>query len=225
MHISPSLVRPNVLPYTVQRLFHNPPEEKGQEMEFRLVYEGPLAAAQTQSHVSQKHEIRRHLHPQMRSLWSENPFLRSLKESGYVEHVANEHKIASQMNNIFRFVPLVGERNGISCSLDILFLRRDMPGSFISNQGDIDNRLKVLFDALRLPKSTGELGRSEPETDEDPFFCLLEDDSYITQVKVTTDRLLKPLSADGDESAVFLVIRVKIAVFNFQNAFVPFLGS
>lgn len=51
--------------------------------------------------------------------------------------------------------------------------------------GDIDNRLKTLFDALRLPNQTNELvGYDNPAPDENPFFCLLEDDSLITHVSV-----------------------------------------
>jgi hypothetical protein len=38
-----------------------------------------------------------------------------------------------------------------SCSIDILFLHRDAPGRIVRSGGDIDNRIKVLFDALRVP--------------------------------------------------------------------------
>ena len=92
----------------------------------------------------------------------------------------------------YRFVPLVNNLDGIACALDILFLRRDEPGSLIKGGGDIDNRIKVLFDALRMPKGYQELEGFQPATDESPFFCLLEDDRLITEVKVTTDRLLTP---------------------------------
>jgi hypothetical protein len=58
---------------------------------------------------------------------------------------------------------------------------------------NIDNRLKVLFDALRMPENTGELPHTPPQSGEDPFFCLLQDDKYINEVTVTTDRLLLPM--------------------------------
>jgi hypothetical protein len=63
--------------------------------------------------------------------------------------------------NGYNFVPLVTERLLLLCRLDVLFLRPDPPGSLIKS-GDIDNRLKTLFDALRMPENASELGRCEP---------------------------------------------------------------
>ena len=39
---------------------------------------------------------------------------------------------------------------------------------------DIDNRLKTLFDALKVPSSRELLSDAEPVDDETPFFCLLQ---------------------------------------------------
>ncbi len=120
----------------------------------------------------------------------------------------------------FKFVPLVNNRLKLSCGLDILFLRRDMPGiPLIHSGGDIDNRLKVLFDALRVPANCDEVAGAVRDTDEDPyFFCLLEDDALITEVSVTTDTLLTPYVA-GQENDVHLVIKVKVkpTEFSFEN--------
>jgi hypothetical protein len=70
----------------------------------------------------------------------------------------------------FRFVPLVNEHMGhVTCSLDILFLRRDHPGGLVSNTGDIDNRIKVLFDALRMPGDCQEVDGEVPEAGENPI--------------------------------------------------------
>jgi hypothetical protein len=55
------------------------------------------------------------------------------------------------------FLPLINEATGVGCSLDILFLRRDPPGALIRSGGDIDNRVKVLFDALRMPRNDKEV--------------------------------------------------------------------
>jgi hypothetical protein len=59
----------------------------------------------------------------------------------------------------------------------------------MTNGGDIDNRVKV----LKVPRECNEIPKEQgPEKDEEPFFCLLEDDSLITKVAITTDRLLTP---------------------------------
>lgn len=111
----------------------------------------------------------------------------------------------------YRLVPLVTEELDLICSLDILFLRPDKPGSLIRS-GDIDNRLKTLFDSLRIPRNKGELGGASPESHEKPFFCLLEDDKLITHISVSTDILLQPTSGkiSVDDNDVRLIITVKL---------------
>src|SRR5687767_2319015 len=78
-----------------------------------------------------------------------------------------------------RYVPLVNSSYGIACALDILFLRRDQPGNLIRPGGDLDNRVKVLFDALRMPQNCDEVVKAEGEDPNDPIFVLLEDDNLI----------------------------------------------
>ena len=111
----------------------------------------------------------------------------------------------------YRFVPLVRQDISLLCSVSILFLRRDIPGSVIS-AGDIDNRLKTVIDALRRPRNATELvGYESPEEGEDPFFCLLEDDSQVTHLEVETDTLLDPPSDDDtDHRRVRLMITVEL---------------
>lgn len=43
--------------------------KKGYELDFRLIYRGPLKAETSQSNPKQKHAIRKQLHPQLRELW------------------------------------------------------------------------------------------------------------------------------------------------------------
>jgi hypothetical protein len=77
--------------------------------------------------------------------------------------------------------------------------------------GDLDARMKTLFDALRIPKDLAETGGQGPQDDEDPFYCLLEDDKLIADVSITTDKLLLlPKKRVPDANDVFLVITVKI---------------
>jgi hypothetical protein len=67
------------------------------------------------------------------------------------------------------------------------------PGDLLNHAGDLDNRLKPLFDSLRVPQHLHELpDDGEPGEDEEPFFSLLEDDALVTRISVTTDRLVTP---------------------------------
>lgn len=216
-------------------------EPQGREMlEFRLMYKGPLPSDQGGGNRAKyKHLIRKSLHRQLRELWKQHPALRMQAETLYrkvhqndngswnvapvtvysgqlhdeggtiktwVEHIADDHQCAGG-----RWVPLVSNVSGFYCSLDVLFLRRDTPGGLVSHLGDVDNRIKTLFDGLQKAEKVSDLGGHEIDpVDENPFFCLLENDRLITACTVTTDRLLLPME-DGDKQHwVELVIDVKI---------------
>jgi hypothetical protein len=112
----------------------------------------------------------------------------------------------------FRYVPLVNKSAELVASLDILYLRYGLPGNVLAG-GDIDNRLKTLFDALTMPASKQQLGGAIASEGEDPFYVLLEDDRLINQVSVETDTLLEPTGlADGkgDWNDARLVITVHV---------------
>ena len=193
--------------YSFQRPFHS---SESLLMEFRLIYQGPL---QSESHKrplpKQKHAIRKALHPQLKELWRQH---RRLQEN--LDDLRNNWDRCG-----FHFLPLITKDQVQSCSLDITFLRRDHPGNLIKSGGDIDNRLKVLFDGLRMVDNVLELGGETPAEGEDPFYCLLEDDELITQVRVTTDRLLMPVDSTRDEliHEVTLIIHVKAYVEIIDN--------
>ena len=206
-----------------------PEPEGGIEVQFRLVYQGQLPAAKNQgrgTRTKEKHEIRRVLHKQLAMLWKTHPLLKVYLqaprfvttreiENGFmpsqrIDKVSQAERLAEQYERCgYRFVPLVGTIFQTACSIDILFLRRDEPGHLVSGGGDIDNRIKTLFDALRMPQRCDELKGFSPGDDENPFFVLLEDDQLITEVKVTTDRLLTPLAGDEHVNDVHLIIHVR----------------
>ncbi len=171
-------------------------------MQFVLTYAGPLKATQQDPTPGQpnrlaehKHEIRREFHKQLKLLWSTNKFLRDHKVNpnsvslppaeqarqpgfwggGPDTRIPMVEDIASQYQESgFRFVPLVRESLSLLCSLDVLFLRRDFPGSVISS-GDIDNRIKTLIDALRRPRSGNELQIKQPSGNNAKILPLAEE--------------------------------------------------
>lgn len=136
--------------------------------------------------------------------------------------IALVEAIAAQRQNhdfSYRFVPLVRDGIPLLCSLDILFLRRDTPGSALQ-AGDIDNRIKTLIDTLRRPKSHNEMpAGTEPRPGEDdPFFCLLDDDKHVSHFSVETDTLLDPVTdGDADKRKVKLVITVELRPYHVTN--------
>jgi hypothetical protein len=173
-------------------------------MEFRLTYGGPLKSRSSATPWD-KHEIRKTFHHQLRTLWSSREPLVStpphLRELDTALGISLAERIGP-----FVFVPLVSQRWFTIAEVDVLFLRHSPPGELIGHGGDIDNRMKTLFDALRRPIAA-ELPRSEtPGEDEEPFYCLLQDDALVTALSVRTDQLLTP----GTGNDVELIVHVKV---------------
>ena len=211
-------------------------------MKFRLTYEGELRATQRDLTPDQsnplarhKHLVRRGFHKQLKHLWATDRFLSRYRihpdnpnlgrqphaaaDAMYsmwadeeeemqplVDVVADRHRFGN-----YRFVPLVTSYINLLCSLHVLFLRHDVPGSAIQ-AGDIDNRIKTLIDALRLPQSKNELVQDDerPGRGEDPFFCLLEDDNQVSSFAVETDTLLVPPTVPDAARTVKLVVTVEL---------------
>jgi hypothetical protein len=167
-----------------------------------------------------KHAIRREFHKQLKNYWTIHPELQERHNSelsgqpGFLSNEIPNYQIGDKY-----FLPLLTERRGLACALDILFLRRDAPGKVVTNGGDIDNRLKTLFDALRVPQDSGEIPTGwKPDMSEFPLYCLLDDDGIITTVSVTTDRLLTPLENEESLNDVMLVIQVNAIITDFTRA-------
>jgi hypothetical protein len=205
-------------------------------MQFRLIYKGRLPAEGSGgTRAKEKQELRKHFHKQLRELWKQHPALKEQASSYFtvsttpsnmssepgpnvrlilptwkggpgaktwLEHVADSHEKFGT-----KFVPLVSRAGGFTCAIDILFMRLDNPGSVVKHGGDLDNRIKVLLDGLRMPDNESELAGIPFDTDEQPFFSLLEDDKLITSLKITTDMLLEPGDKPND---VFLVLHVTV---------------
>jgi hypothetical protein len=191
-------------------------------MEFRLTYSGALKAHRDDKRLARTqhvHDIRQQFHSQLKELWATHPVLcgESITVlTGGPTNLPSMREVFKQDG--FNWLPMVTEKNGLICKLDILMLRSGPPGKALY---DVDNRLKTLFDALRMAKESQELGASKnqgqqifPRLDEDPFYVLLEDDKLITHVAVTTDMLLQPVDNCPKDEAVRLVIDVTVRPFD-----------
>lgn len=182
-------------------------------MQFRLVLRGHLPPDKRGT-VSVKHRIRRELHPQLRTLWQQHPSLRGAflpqKHKGDISRV--EELARHYSHSGFRFVPLV-KKEHFACALDILLLRRQEPYRAFDPVGDLDGRVKTLIDGLRMPQVGQEVGENSPGADEDPFFCLMDDDSAIFDFQVTVDRLLVPAEPDEPERDIVAIVGVQVTTF------------
>jgi len=213
-------------------------------MKFTLTYQGPLlAASNNATRAKEKWEIRKALRPQLVKLWQTHPVLMGF---GIKAHVPLSSGISAPSGNVAvtfsttsgtppatnaplttpmlvrgqSFLPIVRESMGLACGLNVIFLRQEDPGSAVKQGGDLDNRLKTLFDGLRVPNDS-DLDAGWP--DADPFHCLLEQDALITGVHIETDRLLTGPSANVHE--VHLIIEVTVRVIRITMENLGFLGD
>ena len=169
-------------------------------MEFRLLYEGPL---KTNRGPVEKQDLRREFHGQLKELLTRPP-MQPFKRLVDAKH----QRVTILELGGFTFVPLISESLSHVARLDVTLLSPEEPGRTITQGGDLDNRVKTLLDALRMPKVKDEIPIGDaPKDGETPFYCLLEDDNLISGITVVGDRLLR---AVPDRSHVFLVIRVTL---------------
>jgi hypothetical protein len=172
-------------------------------MEFRLLYEGPLQGQNARA--DHKRKIRRHLHPQLKRLWTQPPLNESTNLLAFPAQPGNISVV--EPRGSVQFVPLVTRRLDLYAELNVLFLRPQPRGQLITDSGDIDNRLKTLLDALRIPRTAQENpANDESASDENPLYCLLQDDSLVTKISVETDQLL----ATSDPAHVKAIIQVVV---------------
>src|SRR5579862_2503966 len=149
-------------------------------MRFHLVYSGPLRASANTPKPLDVMNIRREFSPQLGNLWETHHALQVLRKTGARQttsdiFVTNASPRQMAVSNPKQFedclVPIeVGDREyqplvrkslDLNCELQILFLRQQDPGELVSQGGDIDNRVKTLLDALRVP-SKAEQDRAAP---------------------------------------------------------------
>jgi hypothetical protein len=157
----------------------------------------------------------------LEELWRIHPSLRTLKSDSVIQFggfwyaerhhsepkppvVAPRYPFVSPQGSIDLYavigrgqrtcLPLVRESLLLKCGLKILFLRKEEAGR-VYQGGDLDNRLKTLFDALSVPQIDQIPQNERGNSIGDPIHCLLEDDGLITAVSVETHRLLSQPSA------------------------------
>lgn len=170
--------------------------------------------------MKEKHDIRRAIHWQLQELCEQEPLLAQAKLDKLPLGVmkGREVEVPRPLEMMyfavplggFHFVPIIHRPHELACSLDILFLRRERPGAIVQHGGDLDNRLKTLFDALRMPHDASELRGVSPSATNERLYCLLEDDALITRVAVSTQQLLEPLAPSEHVSTVELLIHVTV---------------
>jgi hypothetical protein len=176
---------------------HNPVAEwlkraldQEREMNFRLRYDGLLPTANSKNpRCKEKNQIRWALNRQLITLFTEADFSRLAKR---LEEQGESIDFPKRRFKGFGFLAIVSSGHAVACKLSIHIERRDMVGGILNPEGDLDNRMKTLLDALRLPQNENEVMPPDDSTQKN-CFCLLEDDSLITGLNIQTSTSLEEL--------------------------------
>lgn len=169
-------------------------------MRFTLIYQGNLPP---KGNARDKWRIRRELEPQLRRLWTLPPLLDSEKFTQR-DYLPNDCYIGQTVGGV-EYMPLVTDRLHLGAELEVRLFSAVKPGGILNQHGDIDNRLKTLFDALSIPTSQQQLADGDIDSD-GRTYCLLQDDRLVTRVDVSNDRLL---TAPEHSQQALVMIRVQ----------------
>ena len=180
-------------------------------MEFCLHYNGKL---KSQDNAAGKHQIRIALHDQIKSLCNSEPFsvvfepdLKGTRDSGKPMFLELGSK---------RYWFLISEHLATVADLKITVLVPHKVGKLVQNGGDIDNRIKTLFDGLRIPSVSSEIPSSDAfDYSKSGMFCLLQDDKLINRISIQTYQDHAPL--DNDSVRCIIEIQTKITASYWGN--------
>jgi hypothetical protein len=216
-------------------------------VKFTLTFDGALPSGGNGSKTAKKAKwvIRQQFHPQLVELWNLNPALKRIHKHSVVPKnsvfpwfeghhqgtegdgivplaIPNDHidLCALVDRGEDKYKPIVRSSYALTCSLNVLFLRKE-PAGHIYQGGDLDNRIKTLLDALSVPHVDHK--RPADCIIDNPMYCLLEDDSLVTGLAVKSERLLS--RPDTPESQVHLIVEVDVRVTDSRSYNVMFLGD
>src|SRR5271167_2144085 len=115
-------------------------------VKFNITYDGELLSANDKnSRVKNKNAIRFDIADQLLPIFIKGDFPRFNLDSFTTLEVARVKKG-------IKCIPILTRKMNASCRLSIKLMRNEHPGQIVHG-GDIDNRLKTLFDALRMPEN------------------------------------------------------------------------
>jgi hypothetical protein len=153
-------------------------------MQFVLTYTGPLPAAQGRAaNVALKHRIRECFAAQLRDLLGLPP----LVNAGFWDG-SRGMDLRRQVGHAW-FAPIVTTTLHTVAELEVLVLRSG-PSGKVMHVGDLDNRVKTLLDALRMPQQANEMPTGLEIHQDHALPVLLEDDHLVTRFSVEAERLL-----------------------------------
>jgi hypothetical protein len=122
--------------------------------------------------------------------------LKDWEDSGFV---SNAPKFTRSSEGT-TFVPFYGQEVGVGVALDITLLTGMPTQKAVLSSGDLDNRIKRVIDALRVPQGKGEMLQQSKLASR--CYCLMEDDNAVLSLRAK----LGPYLGSDDPAVSFAII-------------------
>jgi hypothetical protein len=160
--------------------------------EFSLVYTEVIRSSNNNS-TKRKSDVRRALDKQLRPLWEMQPFKNIDNQIDPKFRDKNIQSYIPRKIGLIEYVPLISNANYLFAELEITSLTKAIGQPYLHpfKNGDLDNKIKTLTDALRRPQNNDE-AKHDTAADDDRIFCLLDDDILISKYTVESHPLLHP---------------------------------
>jgi hypothetical protein len=173
-------------------------------MELTLTFEGRIPAQRSDLGVIWT--MRRSFSSQLEKVWGKPPFevLRKWEDSGFAAGAPKFTRILADTT----YIPLYGLDVGVGVDLEITLLTGMPTQKSVISSGDLDNRIKRIIDALRVPQGKGEL--QSDALAKSRCYCLVEDDNAVLALRAK----LGPYLGSNDPSVSFAIIRARPVAIN-----------
>lgn len=214
-------------------------------MEFRLTYSGDMLRPQQtrgDARKIEKHALRQHFHEQLERIWRSDSRFSQINplELGDAVHAKGMWDVQrNEENKIpyfeetplrgflyqrplanYHFVPVVTRVMEADCHLKIVLRRPIKPGTIIYSGGDLDGRLKTLFDALAMPPQLQDLPEGITGSD-GTCLCLLEGDELITGFSIDSEEWAEAPSSHHAEVDITVTVRAVTLMYGTRHILVP----
>jgi hypothetical protein len=114
------------------------------------------------------------------------------------------------------YIPIVRRSLYLAAAVDVLFLWHEEPRSLMQQGGDLDGRLKTLFDALKMPDPKDSNYKGARPT-ADPLYVAPEDDALISDFSIKSGSLLGRGAKKKHEVRLTIDITIKVLRVFPQN--------
>lgn len=181
-------------------------------LKFTLSFEGRLSTSTSSGRSKRVHLLRRYFHHQLKRNWERNDFLRNWTKVSDGRIQRYEDWLPEHMPVLegVKFVPLITKEICVECAIDFKILA---PSDFKGGVKDLDNQVKVLFDALKMPQPGSGLSQAELASEGDFLYILAQDDGLITKITATSDELLHPVDGgdhfDSNDVRAFIEVHIR----------------